>query len=275
MVSEKSRQYNITIADILNDEIPPGIKLMTCYIYNIKENGGNYEPVLASKETQKYAVEGNNLVCCHYDETGEMVSKDVLIGNEEAKTIEKHTFSMPGGALFSKHIFKYDNHGNLVKDINYLNDGVHVNTAQYSYDDEGRLTQRQACDADGISQQIIRIYDASGLLTGEDYYEDDVLQEKKLLKYDINNKTVETVTYENGRENWSERHVSLYDSNDKEIEKLCYNASDGLYLKTTYKYDVFGNLTEEINYTIINESGITKEVPFHKYVNEYEYLEKE
>lgn len=274
-MEQTSQRYNINIKDILKDAIPAGIKSITESIYDIQEKDGNYQPTLTRKEMLKYSMENNEAICYHCDGKGKVFSKTVFVYNETAKNIEKNIFSMPGDNMFSKTIFKYDNSGNLLKQLSYSNDGKYLDTIQYLYDDKGRLSKEERCDSSGGVLSTVKIYDEAGVLTCEEYYEDDILQEKLFYQYDQDGNVIETKSHENTDENWSEKNVSRYDQNGRLIEKASYNATDGLYLKTTYKYDEFGNLTEEINYNVTNESGTTRETPFRKLVNEYEYLKEE
>ena len=169
----------------------------------------------------------------------------------------------------STYVLLWRNDANkVIREETYKNDDTWYSTFEYEYDSDcgKRSLMRKLTEDD---QEIFRThyYYENGIKTGEDYYVQNVLQNK--TRYDADENIIYKERFdENGSiTSWGERLTEgsdsiwvEHDSNDAVLSVILYTEEQGESLQVSYSYDeegyiyqIFkkdsqGNSTEVIDY---------------------------
>ncbi len=201
---------------------------------------------LMCKEEYTYNEEGLISVAS-YNGLNEQLSFVDILYNEQGYPIQSYTERIQGyETVFSKVSNEYDSNGNLIKNIQYREDGTVFEYTTYEYDDEGNNIKSNTFRYQGeseihLDEYSIYEYDINGNIIKDSYYDaDDVLNGYVIYKYDNNENLLETHQY-----NASGDAVSYdeyeYDINGNRIKRTKWHCDLG-FSYYEYEYDVNGEL---------------------------------
>ncbi|MDP1726403.1 MAG: hypothetical protein Q8M15_06435 [Bacteroidota bacterium] len=192
--------------------------------------------------------------CSHPNRDEESKERNFVLKNNIKKITEYLTIINPGEMQLKEQINHeklYDDNGFKIKEIIYNDDGVIENIISLNYDKKGNLIFRKAVKPDSsISYSDARIFDAHSNKTDYYFYNPDgsVLY-KKAAKYDNYGRLTESRMYHDG----VLKAVNKYTYQDMQMleNEECDSAGNFRH-KWLYKFDEFGNLTEEAQYNVNN-----------------------
>ena len=194
------------------------------------------------------------------------------------------------GDLLSKSVKRYNEDGNVLEYLSYGNNGSLKDNLTYKYDEQGYLTETysqvvyimapskwvykndrygyevemNAYLKDGsLSSKSTSIYNAKGNMV-ERNWNGGKETAKQVCSYDTKNNLIERNDYYNGSEISSLKTTYKYDDKGNVTEYLAVNASVHFYNKETYEYDANGNRIVITNY---DTSGIASAISNYKYLN--------
>lgn len=158
--------------------------------------------------------------------------------NDEGNPVEVLCYS--DGKLNSRHVYDYDEDGNLIQETDFDEDGQEQ--FRYVYDERGFLIEEVTL-LDGKEQfHYTNNYDKNGniseTISDEDY--------RTVYDYDKDGKLIGAITYDPLGEERSRQSYD-YDENGNLIKKSIYWGDDERY-RTVYKYDENGNQIESVHY---------------------------
>lgn len=207
-------------------------------LYEYDENGNLilekkvYEYFLWHSNSEEYEAHVYS-----YDENNNLI-RDVYTKKSDVS----------GSSIVEDSRFSYDEKGNCIQKYSSLNDYSYFKTYYYSYDDRGQLIKEICYMDDEINSETTYDYDKYGKLLVEKCYTSGMYDMDYILKYiyNANNKLVKTEKIYCDI-NFSETIIDeyLYDERDNLILK-----SEGRYAsyqgrEITYKYDDKNNCIEE------------------------------
>lgn len=240
---------------LVQNKIRGGYK--TCTVYDFEYKFG--EPDLASKK----------LDCIYtFDNNGNKIE------------ILRYNISNSKEFIQYKDTYKYNNNENRIEWIIYDKSGLICQMYKYRYDDNGNRIETVSYDTNGnVKSKYVCKYDFKGNLIEHGFYPAND-EWKITYNYNTDGKVIEKednygkITYkydEKGNnvaeelQNFTSENFTFtyeYDKIGNKTAKYCKN-SDGISsLNNTYKYDVYRNLIEQIQYNQFGE-------PWHK--TEYIY----
>lgn len=107
-----------------------------------------------------------------YDESGRMIRRDELNGEEQPRGHVASTWDeagneveecayLPNGQVHSRHCYEYDDAGNLVREKIFDGKGAHEGTREMDYDDRGNVVEKRWFTPDGTLQsRFVHSFDA-------------------------------------------------------------------------------------------------------------------
>ena len=146
-----------------------------------------------------YDEKGNKIEEYHYDEDGNLSSKDTYEYDEKGNNIERNWYDSDG-RLGYKLIYKYNEKGNIIEENYYDSNGSLSYKTTYKYDKKGNKIEDNSYDSDGsLNSKTTYKYDEKGNMI--EYNTDGRFGEKYTYKYeyDKNNNWIQQVTYEDNK----------------------------------------------------------------------------
>jgi len=169
---------------------------------------------LKSKITYHYDKKDNLLERSRYNSDGSLSEKTHYVYDTRNNKIEENVFNSKSG---NKSTFIYDKKNRIIKSNVYNSSDKLI--SNFKYDKQGRKIEmyKQYTLKNVLFQDGINIYDKKGNEIENDYYNNKILESKRIYKYNNNGQISEDETY---------------------------NLDGSFYGKITYYYDDFGNLTK-------------------------------
>ena len=187
--------------------------------------------LLKSRHKHIYNADGRMIKTLIYDDN-KLTSYTLHLYGANGKIIEDRVYRANEKTLFSRTRYKYDANGNQTSKIRTGNDGEIYHKQSYRYDSKNRMIEHTCViNEEEPDEQYNEyfVYDAKGNLIESRFR-------------DLNSK-------------YFHQTINKYDSKDRKIETLEYYQFDKGYqsrTKTTYKYDAYNNIVEEVEY---NDKG--------------------
>jgi len=124
----------------------------------------------------------------------------------------------------------FNKNGNIEENITYYDNGE-LSKIIYAYNNKGEIILEVEYDLDGVlKNKYIYEYDKKGNKTKTESYSNEKIDYQTIFEYDDNNKLI--VSYHYDLDKW-----------------IGVNLENFLDSKTTYKYDINGNLIEQSTYS--------------------------
>lgn len=203
----------------------------------------NYEGMV-KKITRYYTdIDGENVVkagICY-----------VINYNKNRKTDDLLEFDRKGKEI-SHLIYEYDKNGNLIFVKNLKKNGKLIVTEQHFYNEKEEHIETKYWDDGGISYVSCFKYDENGNcieINSEDYRLNGVISILRIVSvYDENNREIERIKYE-GLTGETEKEVYFYNENGdlKEIQNIDIETGE-IISRDLYCYDTDGKLSEILTY---------------------------
>jgi hypothetical protein len=172
---------------------------------------------------------------------------------------------------YEMHSF-YNETGDLLHESSYNLDGKLVQKTIFNYNNERKPIEELIFDLNGIIHKTEFMYHDNGKEKGRrSYLQGNILYETLINIFDYNGKMIEvrglnpevdilfTRTYKDDEKgnliefteckvdgNFVEKHISKYDENNREVERIAMNTR--FFDRIITKYDEFHNEIEEIAY---------------------------
>jgi hypothetical protein len=238
----------------------------------------------------KFDINGNlNQRIAFKDASKDTLNILNIIYNKDGNFLKQTTCST-NGRIFTTWIYQYDERKNLIEKTEYESDTALWSKSTYKYDSNNiqiRHTRTnfpiKGREASSIS--YLSIFDASGNKIEEKCYRNDALYSRTIFKYDEYKNVIESINIDNGNRYYG-KTTYKYDENKNIIEEINFNNDNTIYdrykyqyessgrlvemkrffpgmdeegqsimriYKTTYEYDKYGNLKEEINFDEFNK----------------------
>ena len=245
-----------------------------------------------------------------YDETN-FLAEETHYHEDETEFTEKYIFKKNGsGKLnsFEKHYqdgsieitnFEYNEAGNLIKKIQFDEDGNTEKTNEYIFDSSNQLIESKEMDESGsIHENILLKYDSknrlieaeeldiasqTGIITLNSYNEKDEISESiirdakgKLLRKITNMYDESGNIIKRNLENYNEYHrIDItnysYDHESRIVSEEVLGPFEEIRQKTNYEYNADGNL--EITYHYETENTQNPGSHYYKTRMQYEFYE--
>ncbi|MBP6127273.1 hypothetical protein [Flavobacterium sp.] len=162
--------------------------------------------------------------------------------------VERNLYNLDG-SLIEKTIFKYDKNGNEIEYILYKSDGSLNTKWTFIYNDKGQKTEHFRFDSDGIQKNVF-YYDSKGNIELEKRYQDEILFNYSKNSYDDKGYVIKIETY-NVDDSLISTESMKYDLNGNIIENITDSSINDKIFKYSYTYsqfNKFGKWTKKISY---------------------------
>lgn len=221
-------------------------------------------PGINTKYTWDEKNENDNIIITRRNNDNTQIDKVQQLF-ENGKIVEIRRFNNRD-LLTDKTGHVYDNRGNVIEKIDYLNFEKPQFKTVYEYNDDNNLVSETKYDKAGnVLYKTVSDYDNKLLIKTETLNADGSLEYSKEMKYDDKGNTVFVSVYDK----FSDRKIQdefEYDDKGNKIKVL--KSENGSHLfTTTYSYDEHNNL--KIITVTDNSSEITENIEY-----EYEYDNK-
>lgn len=202
-----------------------------------------------------------------YNQNGSLRTRHVYLYNSSGKLTEQNLYN-PGGPLRVRYRYRYNGAGALTEQQSFKPDGSI--TAKYvnEYNKHGDLIKHTSYNnKNKLEEKIIYTYDSAHNQIGWQSYDgDSVLLVKAVYVYNLFGNMIEENLYD-ADGNLEKKSLMIYDANNR-VSTLVEYAGNYLMVKTVqFKYDVQGNITDEMWYDKDNNV-------LDHYSNKYTYDKK-
>lgn len=228
------------------------------YVEECVNNDDKYlmsSPPLNLNNVEFYTGKVKKITRYYMDIDGENVTKagicSVVTYNENQKAKDLFRFNHKGKKI-KQFIYEYDKNGNLifVKDLNKKGEKGVVDC--YIYNDKGQHVETKYFDDGQIDYDTCYKYDENGNcieVNTDDYRLDGVVvKTRNVSVFDENNREIERIKYE-GLTGETEKEVYFYNKNGdlKEIQNIDIETGE-IISRDLYCYDTDGKLSEILTY---------------------------
>jgi hypothetical protein len=250
------------------------------YTYNDKGNPTEhiyYDPASSrsDKETFTYNEKGKLTEQVTYFKNGSVCEKTTY--KYDAKdNLNEIIWYESGYRLMNRETYRYDKQNNIIEGTHYIGRDTLVGSDTYQYNENGKITGHKSFNSEGIVRDIDTYeYDANDYLIEKKMHsgEPSVCRTFVYKNNDMGNLTLKVELQMN--QSSVKKDVYVYDANGKMTKHITFDKS---YLvtdtfdpngnkvetttsykgitsgKSTYSYDVNGNLIDEIMYNQLNEA---------------------
>jgi len=211
--------------------------------------------LLNLNDAKKYEGKVKKITRYYTDIKEETVTKAgicyVINYNKNRKTEDLLEFDRKGKEI--KHlIYEYDKNGNLIFVKNLNKKGEKGVVDCYIYNDKGQHVETKYFDDGQIDYDTCYKYDENGNcieVNTDDYRLDGIVVESRYVSvYDENNREIERIKYE-GLTGETEKEVYFYNKNGdlKEIQNIDIETGE-IISRDLYCYDTDGKLSEILTY---------------------------
>ena len=181
----------------------------------------------------EYDQNGKETLEVKYNAKGRIEEKFENKYDDKGNLLEEITY-LDGRDIAEHKTYERDNDGRIIKAFkHYLDESK--DTIEYSYNDKGLLLEVKTIDSYGeVEAKEISEYE-EGKLTLREKYEYDELMEKDTYVYDDKGNVIEN-------EHWTEeggvvKFVNEYDEQKDLVKALIYNKDEKLVAKSLYTYN--------------------------------------
>ena len=225
------------------EQVRKGIKSITINGYSAIEKFGKQERQLEQSKVANYNKDGriisseSDFYYCEYEY--------IYYDNGKIKKTTRNGFNpddLESTDIVGKYVEEFDKDGNLIKEIEYDNNGIPTSINKvYQYDEKKRLIETinlkdHIWGGDKYKKNIYKtnyIYNDKGWLIEEKSYVNGTIYVMNTHKYDKKGNCIETIKY---------------DSEGEIDSKVVFEYSDK-NSKTCTVYDGDGNITSKTEYT--------------------------
>ena len=248
----------ITHTDLYDTHEPDYVEFRTFYEYH--ENGViSHKTVYSVRDGELYRLryeyeydEAGTLikdVRSQYDSVGTLYNQNTYEYNGKGQLIKFILFD--GYRLSSETFREYHENGKESKKIDLVYDaqGQVINKNEFHYNENGKCIYHLLLRVGVDKQETFFTYDETGRLIDKEYYVDDVLTQKESTDYDENGLVTRKYSFENGK-----KVENLYTYNTANLikEHLRYE-NDILSTRESYEYHKNGNISYYLFYDCVNE----------------------
>jgi len=214
-----------------------------------------------------YNNRGNILTEIEYDLDGSIDNKSTYSYDKNNRVLEIIWLNNDGSQ--DRWISKYDEHGYLVEDKWYEDDGSLYLKYQYVNDNNGNILSTSCYAADGtLKSKFIKKYDQkNNLLEHKEYNSLGEIILEQQNRYDKSGNRIEKIYKRSDFYNMS---LSSYDDKNNVIEEIDYSSDGKVKEKRTYsyEYDKKNNWTTKIHYRNGNPLYIIeREIMYYSIMN--------
>ena len=228
------------------------------YVEECVNNDDKYlmsSPPLNLNNVEFYTGKVKKITRYYMDIDGENVTKagicSVVTYNENQKAKDLFRFNRKGKKI-KQFIYEYDEKENLIFEKELKKNGKLIVNEQHFYNEKGELIETKYWDDGGISFDSFFKYDENGNcieVNTDDYRLDGiVVKTRNVSVFDENNREIERVKYE-GLIGETEKEVYFYNKNGdlKEIQNIDIVTGE-IISRDLYCYDTDGKLSEILTY---------------------------
>ena len=228
------------------------------YVEECVNNDDKYlmsSPPLNLNNVEFYTGKVKKITRYYMDIDGENVTKagicSVVTYNENQKAKDLFRFNRKGKKI-KQFIYEYDEKENLIFEKELKKNGKLIVNEQHFYNEKGELIETKYWDDGGISFDSFFKYDENGNcieVNTDDYRLDGiVVKTRNVSVFDENNREIERVKYE-GLTGETEKEVYFYNKNGdlKEIQNIDIVTGE-IISRDLYCYDTDGKLSEILTY---------------------------
>lgn len=173
------------------------------------------------------------------EDVKEIRDKHIYVYDDQGNIVYVGSYRKDG-TLDKTYTYKYDNKGNRIESWSRLTGAKHI----YKYDNNGNMIEDTGYIADAIYGKDIYKYDDNGnMIEHVSYHADGTSDKTYTCKYDNKGNKTESAIYK-GFGSLHSRDINKYDDKGKVIESASFGEDGALTYKAAYKYDNDGNQTE-------------------------------
>ncbi len=174
----------------------------------------------------RYNAHGKEIEIARYDSKDSMESKVIFKYDKNGNHVEAMFYNSEG--YNRKSTFKYNEKNKLLEAIEYNHQDSIEHKLTYKYDDQGNQVEGISYNKDlAVNSKTTSKYDSEGnWIESLEYHSDGKVHKKFTTQYDIKNRKIE----------W---YRTSYYPNEIQIPQNP---------KKTWKYDLYGNILEEVEY---------------------------
>lgn len=219
------------------------------------------------------------LASCSHDRYRNSLLKLSLKG--KVKTMEQTEYKVKSAnakndddSALNKGAWHFNNRGNISEEITWLTND-HQKKCVYKFDESGRPAQSLKYNDDSsFAYKTLFIYDADGLLTGQNQYDGkDSLNLTMRYVYDAKgNVTEETSRWVTGK--LLRKNVFTYNDKEQEIACSFFNADSNIVMRVTYAYNDSGYKVEEHKYGEDDTDGWVTQYRYDAYDKQGNWLKR-
>jgi len=235
--------------------------------------GNKIEEISGLKENGTYEEKET----CHYNDLGlwteleeinlkkEYSRKIIAEYDDLGNLIEEKTYTR--GSCEQIRTFKYDVRNKIIENKWFLN-GELQSSVTYKYDNRGNLIESDGGNTDLETNK----YNSNNKLIEKKEFSNGELLSTVTYKYDERDNIIEETSIEPITGNFFTSRTSKYDNRNKQVESSwCKRHFGGTTCgKTTYKYDIIGNIIEEKGFM----DGVLTSYDSYKYDNRGNLIEE-
>lgn len=219
---------------------------------------------------ERFDKDGRLLEEKHFKDDGSILWEDKYVYDSRGRLVESAGTHSKFVYLPSRRVYRYDSNGNLIEENGFDGNGKLVNKNEYTYDGKGRkirwTSMSYHAEENSKPHQWTYGYYGNGHLKEERAFSDegggflptDSLggPHRKLFMYDSQNKPVLVLLF-NANGAFAGVESTVYDRRGNELEEVQYDSDGSLKGKTKYSYrfDQFGNPTVQNTYEWNEESS--------------------
>ncbi|MEE1084769.1 MAG: hypothetical protein UH850_13675 [Paludibacteraceae bacterium] len=228
------------------------------YVEECVNNDDKYlmsSPPLNLNNVEFYTGKVKKITRYYMDIDGENVTKaeicSVVTYNENQKAKDLFRFNHKGKKI-KQLIYEYDEKENLIFEKELKKNGKLIVNEQHFYNEKGELIETKYWDDGGISFDSCFKYDENGNcieVNTDDYRLDGiVVKTRNVSLFDENNREIERIKYE-GLTGETEKEVYFYYDNGKMKETQIVDIETGkINSHDLYQYALDGKLSEIVTY---------------------------
>lgn len=196
------------------------------------------------KKVDSFDTDGYLVVSYEYGKSGSHPNhKDVFLYDHKRHLLSNTAYSLENGKMIGKSVFKYDDGGHETERSLFDENSALKLKRATRYNSEGNMVERTTY-TNFFTDSSVYSYSGNGYIMTKLSFKNSDFRSKEVSEFDKTGKCMKTTSY--GRDGTLESITTLIYNSRGELAEMLNTDKDGKPgQKWYYKYDGFGNQTEQ------------------------------